>query len=82
LLAARDSLEAASAILNEWPTEALVGREALMTLDRAIVAERLGHREEAMAAYRGFIAAWQHGDAEARTYVQRARDALNRLARR
>ena len=33
--------------LSEWPTEALVAREALMTLDRAKVAERLGRREEA-----------------------------------
>jgi hypothetical protein len=82
LLAARDSLDAAHAILSEWPTEALVAREALMTLDRASVAERLGRREEAIAAYRAFIAAWEHGDDHALPYVSRARAALTALTKR
>jgi serine/threonine-protein kinase len=81
LLAARDSLDAAHAILGEWPTEALVAREALMTLDRASVAERLGRREEAMAAYRSFIAAWQRGDPASQPLVQRAQDALASLSK-
>ena len=79
LLAARDSLDAARTILGEWPTEALVAREALMTLDRAGVDERLGRREDAANAFRVFIATWQRGDPAAQPYVQRARDALARL---
>jgi hypothetical protein len=81
LLAARDSLDAAYAILNEWPTEALVAREALIALDRASVAERLGHQDEARATYRAFLSTWQRADPEGQRYVQRARDALARLAK-
>jgi hypothetical protein len=82
LLAARDSLDAAHVLLSEWPTEALVAREALMTLDRAEIDERLGRSADAANAYRVFIATWQHGDAAAQPYVQRARDALARLAKK
>jgi hypothetical protein len=81
LLAARDSLDAAYAIFTEWPTEALVAREALMTLDRANVAERLGKRQDAIADYRVFIATWQRSDSIARPFTQRARDALARLSK-
>ena len=55
LLLARDSLDAAYTILNEWPTEDVLAREVLIALDRADVAERLGHRDEAIAAYRFVI---------------------------
>jgi hypothetical protein len=82
LLAARDSLDAANAILSDWPTEALVAREALMTLDRAGVAERLGRRNDAAKLYQLFVDTWQHGDAATQPYVQRAREALARLGRK
>ena len=82
LLAARDSLDAARAILTEWPTEALVAREALMTLDRAGIDERLGRGDDATDGYRVFIATWQRGDPAAQPYVQRARDALARLGKK
>jgi serine/threonine protein kinase len=81
LLAAKDSLDAADAILNEWPTEALVAREALMTLDRAHVAERLGRKGEAAGAYDSFIKTWQRGDDVVKAYLQRARSSFAALTR-
>jgi hypothetical protein len=82
VLAARDSLDAAYAILSQWPTEAVLAREVRMALDRAHVAERLGRREEAIAAYRFVIAAWGRGDETVQPYVQRANDALAALKKR
>jgi len=81
LLAAHDGLDEASGILNEWPSEALVAREALITLDRASVAEKLGRRDEAMGAYRFFLSTWQHADPAAKPFLQQARDGLARLAK-
>ena len=82
LLVARDSIDAASAILSEWPTEEVLAREVPMALDRARVAERLGDRAAAIAAYRFVVAAWGRGDAEVQRHVQEARRSLDELVRR
>ena len=81
LLAARDSVDAAYRILSTWPGEDMVAREVLVTLDRGRVAERLGYRDEAVAAYGLVIAAWERGDEGVQRYVQVARQGLSRLTK-
>ena len=82
LLMARDSVDAAYEILSRWPTDDLLAREVPMALDRAKAAERLGKHDEAIAAYRFFIAAWGRGDEKARLLVEEARRALDAIVKR
>ena len=48
-------------------------------LARGRVAERLGKREKAAAAYRFVAASWEHGDPQLQVHVTEARAALKRL---
>jgi serine/threonine-protein kinase len=79
LLAARDSLDAASAVLSQWIGEDAMAREVPMALDRARVADRRGDRERAIAAYRWVVGAWRRGDEAVQPLVAEARAALARL---
>jgi len=49
-------------------------------LARGRIAERLGKREKAVAAYRVVAASWRDADPQLQPYVSEARSALRRLA--
>ncbi len=88
LLAARGRLDAAARVLDAPPmieggTTALSPdprpSDVLWYLERARIAERLGHRERAIDAYRYVAAAWRRPDPELEPYAAEARGGLARL---
>jgi hypothetical protein len=48
-------------------------------LERGLVAEQLGDREKAIAAYQLVADAWAHADPELQSYLTEAREGLARL---
>ena len=79
LLRARANLWGAWTRLGDprpaWVTPIAV----LLTVERGRVAEQLGDRQQAVAAYRFVADVWRHADAELQPIVQEARAALRRL---
>lgn len=80
LLAADGQLEQAAAVLERaWPWRILDALEPLWHLERARLAERMGERDVATAAYRFVVDVWRNADPELDAYVAEARAALERL---
>jgi serine/threonine-protein kinase len=74
-------LAAAHADLSEVLVAQQSPFEVLFALERGTVAERMGRRDEAAAAYAFVAAAWARGDPEVRPQLERARAGLARLGR-
>jgi hypothetical protein len=79
LLAARGREREADALLGVRLDRMPVMLEPLFALERARVAERLGNRERAVAAYQLVAEAWRHADADLQRFVEEAKAALTRL---
>jgi serine/threonine-protein kinase len=80
LLAAEGRLEQAAAVLERaWPWRTLNALEPVWHLERARLAERMGKRDVATAAYRFVVDVWRNADPELDAYVAEARAALKRL---
>jgi hypothetical protein len=52
----------------------------LQRLEQAKIAERLGHRDEALRSYQFVVDMWRRADPELQPYVAEARAALARLS--
>jgi eukaryotic-like serine/threonine-protein kinase len=82
LLAARGRLQEAAALLDRElypPSRLEAPSRGIWMLLRGRVNERLGRREEAIAAYRFVADLWIHADPELQRYVAQAREGLRRL---
>jgi len=74
--------EASERLERRWPGTSSCGNgyeDAMWTLERARVRERLGRRGEAAEDYKFIIDVWRHADPELQRYVREAREALARL---
>jgi serine/threonine-protein kinase len=74
--------EAAQRLDRRWPGTTSCGNgfdDAMWTLERARVHERVGRRAEAAVDYKFIIDIWRHADPELQPYVREAREALARL---
>ena len=74
--------EASERLDRRWPGTTSCGNgydDAMWTLERARVRERLGRREEAAEDYRFIIDVWRRADPELQRYVREAREALTRM---
>jgi serine/threonine-protein kinase len=79
LLAARNRLADADALLGQRLNSLLTPLEVLIAFERGKVAARLGNREEAVESYRLVADAWAPGDAPVQRYVTEARSELTEL---
>ena len=74
--------EASQRLDRRWPGTTSCSNgfdDAMWTLERARMHERVGRRSEALDDYRFIIEAWRHADPELQRYVREAREALTRL---
>jgi serine/threonine-protein kinase len=74
--------EASERLERRWPGTSSCGNgyeDAMWTLERARVRERVGRRREAAEDYRFVADVWRHADPELQSYVREAREALTRL---
>jgi hypothetical protein len=78
LLVSRGEDRKAAAILDRyrWSNPAF---EAIATLERGQIAERLGERGMAVECYQRVVDLWRRADPELQSYVSQARDGLARL---
>jgi tRNA A-37 threonylcarbamoyl transferase component Bud32 len=81
LLASAGRTREALRVASEWRGDLVSAYEVLFALERARIAERLGERGQARAAYELVAAVWANGDREVQGMVTEARDALHRLGR-
>jgi len=81
LLAAGRPREASAVFEHQYPPwgPRFWAVSGLWYLQRARVAEQLGHRPEALADYSEVTALWRNADPELRPYVEEAKAALKRL---
>ena len=81
LLAAGGRLAQAAALLEHaWPWRTLDALEPVWHLERARLAERMGERDVATAAYGFVVDVWRNADPGVQPLVEEARAALRRLA--
>jgi serine/threonine-protein kinase len=74
--------EAAQRLDRRWPGTTSCGNgfdDAMWTLERARIHERVGRRDEAIGDYKFLIDIWRHADPELQRYVREAREAVTRL---
>jgi hypothetical protein len=74
--------EASERLERRWPGTSSCGNgyeDAMWTLERARVRERIGRRSEAVDDYKFIIDVWRHADPELQRYVREAREAIARL---
>lgn len=81
LLAAAGRNREAAALLDRDARNGgpLLPSETLRALERGRIHERLGERDEAIAAYAQVAATWAHADTVLKSFVDEARTALTRL---
>ena len=81
VLAGRGDDRRAAAVLDEWIDAGMIGPlRVLASLERARIADRLGDRAAARSHYGFVLAAWRRPDAELMSFVEEARDGLERPA--
>ncbi|HEX2722258.1 MAG TPA: hypothetical protein VHM24_05025, partial [Gemmatimonadaceae bacterium] len=80
LLGARGRIADAEKLLIQRVYNLITPVEILIAFERARVAARLGHRDEALRSYRLVVAAWSTGDPELQRYVGESRREISRLA--
>jgi hypothetical protein len=74
--------EAGERLERRWPGTTACSNgfeDVLWTMQRARVADRLGHRARAKADYAFVVEAWRTADAELQPYVRESRMAIARL---
>ena len=82
LIASGRYREASERLERRWPGTSSCGNgyeDAMWTLERARVREKVGRRTEAVDDYRFIIDVWRHADPELQRYVREAREAVARL---
>ena len=82
LLAAAGREAEAFAVLERgfpWPHPSLT--KGFWELERARLAEKLGHRDVATSSYGVVAGLWRHADPELQPYVRESKSGLQRLAR-
>jgi hypothetical protein len=85
LLAATGASRAAADLLDRWrwgdPAHAPNPSFVIATLERALLAERLGERELGITLFQRVVDTWRHADPELEPYVAEARAGLQRLTK-
>jgi hypothetical protein len=82
LLASRGQDREALSVLEASSFAGYASHEVELSLEIGRIAERLGDRDRALAAYRWVTRVWQHADPLAARYAEDARRAIARLERR
>jgi tetratricopeptide (TPR) repeat protein/TolB-like protein len=82
LIATKQYREASQRLTRRWPGTTSCGNgfdDAMWTLERARMFERVGRKNEAADDYRFVADVWRHADPELQVYVKEARQAVSRL---